>query len=168
MKREMDSGACREYEARQEDSLSGQLSGADAEEVAEHLETCGACSAALADARASVNLLHLAEPPLDPDPGFSRIVMARIRTELNPARESRGLWQPFVALAWRFAATATVALALMVTYDVVASRQQPASRNTASVQAGDMRDLFTTDADRIPANRDDVLIMVAEENHGKH
>ncbi len=168
MNPEMDNRACSEYEAKLEDYLSGQLSGADANEVAEHLKTCGACRAAFEEARASVAFLRLAEPSPHPDPGFARIVMARIRTEAESTRETRGLWQPFVALAWRFAATATLCLAAMVTYGVVASHQRVTRPSTASVQTPEMRDLFTTDADRVPLNPDDVLIMVAEDNHGKH
>ena len=164
MKPKMDSRACSAYEAKLEDYLSGQLSGAHASEIVEHLKTCAACSAALEDARASLRLLAVAEPSPNPDPGFARVVMARIRTELDASRE-KGLWQPFVFLAWRFAATATLALVLMVTYGVVASHQRLAP-NATSVQSAEVRDLFTTDTDRVPANRDDVLIMVAEDIHG--
>jgi len=165
MNLETDSGACSAYEARLEDYLSGQLSGADSSEVAEHLKACGACSAALEEARASVRLLALAERSPDPGPGFARIVMVRIRTELEASRE-KGLWQPFVSLAWRFAATATLGLVLLVTYGVFASHERLARPAAPSMQSAEARDFFTTDADRVPANRDDVLIMVAEDNDG--
>jgi len=165
MNQETDRTACSAYEAKLEEYLSGQLSGADASEVAEHLRTCGACNAALEDARASVRLLSLAEASPHPGPGFARIVMARIRTELEASRE-KGLWQPFVSLAWRFAATAALGLVLMITYGMVTSHQQAPRPNASSMQSAEVRDFFTNDADRVPANRDDVLIMVAEDNHG--
>jgi anti-sigma factor RsiW len=157
--------ACRQYEAKLEDYLSGQLSGADAKQVTEHLKGCGTCSAALEDARASVQLLRVMDSTPDPGVAFARTAMARIRVEI--AEEAKGFWQPFVTLAWRFAATATVALAVMVSYEAIQSRAQPAETTVASLQQAEVRDLFTTDADRVPANRDDVLVMVAETEDGK-
>jgi anti-sigma factor RsiW len=162
---ELASLACRQYEAKLEDYLSGLLSGADAKQVTEHLKGCGACSGALEDARASVQLLRVADSTSDPGPAFARTSMARIRVEI--AEEARGFWQPFVRLAWRFAATATVALAVMASYEVMRPHAQSAETTVASVQQSEVRDLFTTDADRIPANRDDVLVMVAETENGK-
>jgi anti-sigma factor RsiW len=162
----MDSGACSGYESRLEDYLGGQLSSSDARQVAEHLKSCGACRSALEEAAASVRLLRLAESAGDPGPRFARIVMARIRFEREALRETRGFWQPFVSLAWRFAATATLALAVMVTYDV-ARQQRTSDPNMTSARATEVRDLFTTDTDRVPVNRDDVLLMVAERDHGK-
>lgn len=163
----MDSGACPGYEAKLEDYVAGRLSNAQMNEVAEHLKSCAACDAAVNDAAASMRLLHLAESVGEPGPGFARVVMARIRSEREASRETRGFWQPFVSLAWRFAATATLALALMVTYDVAQHGRSPQPYVT-SARATEVRDLFTTDADRVPANRDDVLlVMVAEADHGK-
>jgi anti-sigma factor RsiW len=159
--------ACPQYEARLEDFVSGELSGADARDLTQHLKSCAGCSAALEDAAVSTRLLRLAEASPDPGPAFGRTVMARIRSEQEVAREPRGFWQPFISLAWRFAATATLALALMVTYDV-RWHQEGSVPGTASVRQGEVHDLFTTDADRVPTNRDDVLIMVAEENHGNN
>jgi anti-sigma-K factor RskA len=161
------SQACTGYEAKLEDYLSGQLSGTDAKQVAEHLKNCGGCAAALSDARASVRLLQVADCTPDPGSAFAHTSMARIRMEIAASEEAKGFWQPFVSLAWRFAATATVALAVMAGYDVVRQRTQLPEPTVASVQQADVRDLFTTDADRVPANRDDVLVMVAETEHGK-
>jgi anti-sigma factor RsiW len=165
MNAEAKSGACLEYEAKLEDYLGGQLSGADARDLAGHLQRCEPCSAALEDARASVRLLQLAEAAPDPGPAFPRVVMARIRTELETGREARGLWQLFISLAWRFAATATLALVVMVTVEV-AQHQRQTEPNVASVHSAEVRDLFTTEAERVPSTRDDVLLMVAETEHG--
>jgi anti-sigma factor RsiW len=164
MNSEFHSGACTEYEARLEDFLGGGLSGAEKREVTEHLQSCPACKSAVEEVGASSHLLSFMEASADPGPAFARIVMARIRSE-EAARESRGFWQPFVSLAWRFAATAALALVVMVTYDV-RFHQAGAVASGASVQQGDIHDLFATDADRVATNPDDVLIPAAEDNHG--
>jgi hypothetical protein len=166
MNAEVNSGSCPEYEARLEDYLSGQLCGANVRELTEHLKRCVGCKAALEDAKASVRLMRFVGAAPNPGAGFARIVMARIRSGRESSRDTRGLWQPFVAFAWRFAATATLALALMVTYDVTRHERSP-QPNMAAVPASEMRDLFTTDADRVPASRDEALLMVAEADHGK-
>jgi anti-sigma factor RsiW len=166
MNSEFHSGTCLEYEAKLEDFLAGELLGAEKKEVTEHLQSCSACKSAVEEARASSRLLSFIDVSPDPGPAFARIVMARIRSE-EVVRQPRGFWQPFVSLAWRFAATATLALVVMVTYDVRV-HQAGAAPGGSTVQQSDAHDLFTTDADRVPTNRDDVLIMVAEENHGSN
>jgi anti-sigma factor RsiW len=157
--------ACPDYEAKLEDSLSGELSGAEKRDVAEHVKSCASCRAAMADAEMSSRLLRLMEASADPGPAFSRIVMARIRSEQEGARQ-RGFWQPFVSLAWRFAATAALALVVMVTYDVT-SHETATEPNEVVAQSTPIHDLFPADADRVSANRDDVLLMTAETEHGK-
>jgi anti-sigma factor RsiW len=166
MNSEFHSGACAEYETRLEDFLGGELSGAEKREVTEHFHTCPACKSAVEEAGVSSRLLSFVDASPDPGPAFARIVMARIRSE-EAARESRGFWQPFVFLAWRFAATAALALVVMVTYDV-RLHQAGAAAGGASVQQSDIHDLFTTDADRAANNPDDVLIPAAEDNHGSN
>jgi anti-sigma factor RsiW len=158
--------ACPEYEAKLEDFLSGGLSGTDKRDVAEHLQGCASCKAALDEAAMSARLLRLMEASADPGPAFSKIVMARIRSEQEASRQPRGFWQPFVSLAWRFAATAALAFVVMVTYDVT-SHQASTEGNGVFAEQSQVRDLFTTDANTAPANRDDFLLMVAEQEHGK-
>lgn len=160
--------ACMEYEGRLEDYLSGQLSGADAKALADHLAQCGGCRAAVELAASGTRLLALAEPTPDPGSGFTPIAMARIRHEIA-AEASRSFWQPFVAVAWRFAATVTVALALTLSYQAVQARRAPATETAiAQARINDMRYIFTTEQDRVPSSRDDVLIMVAETKNGNH
>ncbi|HXN97629.1 MAG TPA: hypothetical protein VN881_01060 [Candidatus Acidoferrales bacterium] len=158
--------ACPEFEVLLEDHLTGDLSGADAKILAEHLEDCVACSAALEHAAPSVQLLRAAPPSADPGPGYSRMVMARIRAEISKRGEQKSIWQPFVSLAWRFAATATLALALLVTFDAVRHVQYDRQTDLAYVPVTETRDLFPDPAG-LPANRDEVLMMVADTNHGK-
>jgi predicted anti-sigma-YlaC factor YlaD len=167
MEAKSNQAACAEFEALLEDHLTGDLSGADARKLAEHLEGCGACSIALERAAPSVQLLRSAQPAADPGPGFSRLVMARIRAEMSRRGEQKSIWQPFVALAWRFAATATLALALLVTFDAVRHVRYDRQTDLTYVPVTETRDLFPDPA-QPPANRDEVLMMVADTNHGKH
>src|SRR5271165_3717981 len=109
--------ACSQYEAMLEDQLQGVLRGPEAAMLAEHLATCPGCRAALEDAAMSARLLAIAEPAADPGAGFSRIVMARIREQLQTS-EGRSIWRPVVSVAWRFAATAAFALVLLVSFDL--------------------------------------------------
>jgi anti-sigma factor RsiW len=166
MEAKSNQAACTEFEALLEDHLTGDLSGADARKLAEHLEGCGACGIALEHAAPSMQLLRAAQPAADPGPGFSRVVMARIRAEMSRRGEQKSIWQPFVSLAWRFAATATLALALLVTFDAVRHMRNERQPNMAFVPITETRDLFPDPAG-LPANRDEVLMMVADTNHGK-
>lgn len=166
MNLESNSGACSEYEARLEDYLSGHLSGTDAKAVADHLGLCGGCRAAIDEAATTARLLRLMEPTPDPEPGFARTTMARIRQEV--AEEGKGFWQPFVALAWRFAATVAVVLALGLSYETAREHWAPAETTVAQARLNDMRYMFTAEQDRVPSSRDDVLILVAEAKNGNH
>lgn len=156
--------ACPDYEAKLEDFLSGELPGAEKREVSDHIKACVSCKRALDEAQMSSRLLQLMDMSPDPGPAFSRVVMARIRSE-EVARQSRGFWQPFVSLAWRFAATAALALVAMVTYDVTS--HQVTSEPTAPVAQAQLRDMFTTDATSTPASRDEFLLVSAESENGK-
>lgn len=167
MNAEANSGACFEYEARLEDYLAGHLIAAEANAVADHLSRCGGCRAAVDEAATSVRLLRLMEPTPDPGPGFARIAMARINQQLA-AEEGKGFWQPFVALAWRFAATVAVVLALGLSYEAVRKHRAPVETTVAQARLNDMRNMFSAEQDRVPSTRDDVLIMVAETKNGNH
>jgi len=167
METEFKSPACPEYESFLEDYIAGELSSDDSARVSEHLHDCAGCRSALDLAAASARLLRLAEPAADPGPGFARVVMARIRADLDRRASERSIWQPFVSLAWRFAATATLALAVLVTYDATLQGRPQSSFASAARQA-EARDLFP-DPGAAPATRDQMLMMmVSESSHGKH
>jgi anti-sigma factor RsiW len=163
--REYKSSACGEYEALLEDSISGEIGGTDALRLSDHLKACAGCREAREEAALSPRLLRLMEATADPGPGFARDVMARIRNDRD-VRAERGFWQPLVSMGWRFAATATVALALLVAYDSRSHVQQPV-QETASLDASRIPDIFSPDPARVPSSRDEVLMMVAEDEHGK-
>jgi anti-sigma factor RsiW len=158
--------ACTQYEVMLEDFVNGELDSADAKILAEHLKDCGGCRSAFQDASACARLLRVSEPTPDPGPGFARIVMARIRAEeAASAAEGKSLWQPFVSLAWRFAATAAIGLAALMTYDL--SGHAALDSITVLAQQSEARDFFSSNAVNPPRSRDDVLMLVAESNHGK-
>ncbi|MGA8145177.1 MAG: zf-HC2 domain-containing protein [Candidatus Acidiferrales bacterium] len=159
------SSACAEYEALLEDSVSGEIGGADAIRLSQHLKDCAGCREALEFVALSPRLLRLAEASADPGPGFARGVMARLRTDKD-VRAERGFWQPLISLAWRFAATASLALAVLVAYDTTAHKNpEPA---VAAIEASQLPDLFSPDPARVPTTRDEVMMMFAENEHGKH
>ena len=157
-------GACTNREAMLEDYLEGALSAADTKIAEQHWQNCAACRGALDLAASSVRLLRLAGPSNGPGQAFARTVMARIRAaEQDGAAERAGFWQPLVRLGWRFAATATIALGVLVSYDAGwGHRAQP---NGATARLIGVSDFFAPDPANPPANRDEVLMMVAETNH---
>jgi anti-sigma-K factor RskA len=164
--KEFATSACADYEAVLEDYLNGELGAADAKRVADHRKQCAGCNEAIEHAAASVRLLRASGPLPQPSPAFARTVMARIRmAERQQMAERAGFWQPFVSLGWRFAATASLAVALLLTFAVRSgNRPQP---NVASVRPIIVtHDLFAPDPSRAPANRDEALMMVAENDHG--
>ncbi len=163
MEADFNKPACLDFEALLEDHVTGDLSNADAEKLAEHLESCVACTWALENAAPSVDLLRTLSPAADPGPGFSRMMMARVRQELSRLNEEKSIWQPFISLAWRFAATATLALAVLVTFDAV---RHSNNSEIAEMHPAGTRELFP-DPGRLPANSDEVLMMVADTNHGQ-
>ena len=160
--------ACAAYETLLEDYLAGGLAGAEAERATAHLKTCAACRGALDEAASSARLLKmagiLAGPAPEPGPAFARIVMARIRSAEQPSAQEARFWHPFVSLAWRFAATAALALAFLVTYATV-WHGQAGGNNTVAIET-ETHDIFSPDPAQQPASRDDVLMIVAGSDHG--
>src|ERR1700723_4807635 len=98
--REYKSSACPDYEALLEDSISGEIGGADALRLSEHLKTCAGCLEARQHVALTPRLLHLAEATAEPGAGFSRDVMAPIRTDRD-VRAEKGFWQALVSMGWR-------------------------------------------------------------------
>ena len=164
MNMEMKNTACSEYEALLEDSISGELGGMDAARLSHHLQSCAGCREALEFVSLSPRLLRLGERNTDPGPGFARDVIARIRMDKD-VRAEKSFWQPLVSLSWRFAATATLALAVLVAYDST-SHNQP-DPTVASLSASQPQDIFSPDPTRMPMSRDEVMMIVAENKHGK-
>jgi predicted anti-sigma-YlaC factor YlaD len=160
------STACLQYEALLEDYLEGVLDEAGAETARQHLLDCAGCKGAFDRASGSVRLLRIAEPTAAPDLAFARNVMARISlAEQERTAEHAGFWQPIVALGWRFAATATLAVGLLVSCDIGWSHYD-ARLNVPSARSIE-GNLFAPEPARAPMNGDEVLMMVAETSHAK-
>ena len=159
------SPACRRYEALLEDFSNGELSGAHQKKTAEHLRGCSGCREALENARAGTKLFRMAEATADPGSRFALRVMAHIRAEESKrAIERTAFWQPVVSLAWKFAATAMLALVVLLTYAVTGSRKsQPVAQVRQSSAAAE---IFSPNPMRPPVNGDEVLMMVAETDYG--
>ena len=158
-------GACAEYEAHLEDFLNGDLGGGEAKNLADHLSHCSGCRAALDGAKGSGALLRSALPTPDPGPGFPKIVMARIHAvQEKAAAERRTFWHWLVGLEWRFAATAALVVAALLTYDVKWNRTPQSGLWLA--QQAETRDIFSLNPRVVPVTQDDVLIMIAEGDHG--
>ena len=157
--------ACLQYEALLEDYLEGVLDEAGAETARKHLRDCAGCNEAFDRASGSVRLLRIAEPAAAPDVAFARNVMARIGlAEQERTAERAGFWQPIVALGWRFAATATLAVGVLVSCDIGWSHYARLNVPSARSIEGN---LFAPEPARAPANGDEVLMMLAETSHGK-
>ena len=162
--------ACESYEALLEDYLSGELDGSERVRAEKHVASCGGCRKALNDASSGNRLLEFAGSFPDgaptPGPDFARVAMARIRAEETAVEEGVSFWQPFVSMAWKFAATAAFGLALLLTYTVSGTNRQ--QTEVASVSQMDTQDIFSPDPTIPPADRDEVLMMVTGSDYGKH
>ncbi|MGH9756643.1 MAG: hypothetical protein ACRD4M_02810, partial [Candidatus Acidiferrales bacterium] len=134
---------CREFEALFEDALGAESGGEEARRAEEHAKVCETCRTAWHDARGGTTLLRVAAQAAEPAPfpgwGYERVIMARIRAhQIND--EKTGLWQPLVFLASRLAISATLALGLLLAYDVTA--HPAATANVAGMRAAQPGDLL--------------------------
>jgi anti-sigma factor RsiW len=162
---EFRTSACVPYEAELEDYVNGELGEAEKAKLIGHLKTCAGCADALAEAQVSARLLRAAEPAADPGVGFSRMVMARIRNEME-SREEKSIWRPVVSLAWKLSATAALALVMLVTFDARRHQNLRSQNELAMIAANQVPELLSDEV-RPPANRDETLIFMAEGN-AKH
>ena len=157
--------ACAEREPQIEDLLSEELHGAERERLVQHIQDCAGCTAAFESAKLSQRLLRVAGPSQDPGPAFTRMVLARIRTEQQASGASdKKYWQPLVAFASRFAISATLALGLLVAYGTMTKVVHAPS--VASLGASQPSEIFP-DPSNAARSRDDVMLWLAENNHGK-
>ena len=163
---EFRTSACGEREAALEDYLNGELAETETAKLTEHLKSCAGCANALAEAQVSARLLRVGEPAADPGAGFSRVAMARIRNEMEN-REEKSFWRPVVSLAWKLSATAALAVVVLVTFDT-RRHQNRVSQDEFAVVAADEAPELLSDEARLPSNRDETLILMAEGSNAKH
>jgi anti-sigma factor RsiW len=162
-------GACPEFEALLEDRISGEISNADAAALDAHLASCSHCAQALAYVEATPRLLRIAEPAADPGPSFAHLTMAHIRQSReveNQRAEEKSIWNPFVSLAWKFAATSAVAVALLLSFGV--TRNPGAGSSGSYISSGDDSGLFSDSVSQQHNDREDFLLPDgAEGTHGR-
>ncbi len=160
-----DQNACRNYETLLESYLDGELSSGEAEAVSKHMAACGACREAVEVARASARLLRASgEPAGDPGAAFTARVMAAVRAQEEKEEAGRGFWGPVEELSSRLALSAALALALLVGYGL--TPYASGSPEATSARQSTAPDIFPELAHQ-PMNRDEVLMTIAETNHGK-
>lgn len=156
--------ACAEFEELLETYLTGGLELEKAERVAEHLAKCAPCRDALEEARLSGKLIRLAfEPAEEPGPAFTRLTMAKVRAAAKGQSEQTRFWHPLEALALRLVFSAAIAVALLFAYSMrTNSLAYPPATVTVASSA---RDIFP-DLAAQPASGDEVLMAIAEREHG--
>jgi hypothetical protein len=158
--------ACSEYEVFLEDYLEGTLEGASARKLTEHLKSCAGCSEALADASSAAHWLHQVEATPDPGPGFSHMVMARIRTHESQNRAS--FWEPFISLAWKFATTAALALVVMLAYASHGNNSVAVNTSSSAITVpSGVQDLLVASQSGVPETRGDMVRMVTESDNAE-
>jgi predicted anti-sigma-YlaC factor YlaD len=161
--------ACRQYEQPLADYATGDLGPLYAKSVEEHMGECADCRSAFENAKDTARLFDMARPYFEkapePRPEFARLTMARIRVENDRAGEVSSLWQPLVSFAWRFAATAMLALMILLTYAVRGHGRS--QKVVGPIGQQQLADVFAPDPTRVPANQDEVLLMLAESNHAE-
>jgi len=157
--------ACPEFEAVLEDYISDDLSGAERESVAVHLQSCAACSAAAEAVLQGREILQFAgEAAADPGPFFTRRVMSRISAlDPRPAMEA-SFWKPLEIFARRAVWASAGAVALLVMY--VNLSGAPAQPQVAQVRPNEQTGLFS-DSSTVPANRDEAFLTITDVRHGE-
>jgi hypothetical protein len=108
----------------------------DERRVDEHLATCGVCQASWSELKRTLSLVDAADVP-EPDPGFERVMWARVREAL-PAPSTRWSWW-----SWKVLVPA-VGIAALVVAAVVArpmwkTRTPAPSGVTAAADTDTMR-----------------------------
>lgn len=167
MDAELKGSACRDYQTLLEDYLSGELDAGAAERFLAHLNRCTACREAFEMVRLSSRIVRAArEPQADPGPGFSLRVMAAIREEGARRAAGGAFWRPLESLAWRLAVTAALVLAFLLGYGLRASFAPARPTPPQVALQPEVRDIFPEPIQQ-PASRDEVLISMAEKNHGR-
>ena len=157
--------ACPEYEAVLEDYLGGALENGASRKIAEHLKACAGCSRALEDAAAASEMLRGVARVPDPGPGFTHMVMARVRTAESESRTS--FWEPFVSMAWKFATTAALALVVMLAYATHGISSTANNNVVAVAPQGEVQQMLMAGQSMVPATRSDMVRMVTESDNAE-
>ncbi len=157
--------ACPEFEAVLEDYVTDELSGAERESVAAHLQTCSACAVTVESALSGRSILRFAgESAADPGPFFTRRVMARINALAERPAAETSFWKPLEIFAGRAVWASAGAIALLVMY--VNLSGTPSQPQVAQVRPNEQTGLFT-DPTIVPSNRDETFLTITDVRHGE-
>jgi hypothetical protein len=159
--------ACPQFEALLEDLLDDGLETAEKERVLRHVQECAGCSGAFESAaQVSKFLRHsLSVDGESPDAAFGRRAMAAIRIEEEEIAEENSFWRPMQVLAWRLAASAALAVALLFAYARFLPAPPPPAMQIIAQQTSDLE--LIPDPAHHPINGEEVLLMGSEFNYGK-
>lgn len=159
--------ACPQFEALLEDLLDDGLGTAEKDRVLRHVQECNGCRVAFESAaQVSKFLRHsLAFDGENPDAAFARRAIAAIRVEEEEIAEENSFWRPMQVLAWRLAASAALAVALLFAYARFLPPPPTPATQIIAQQTSDL-ELIPDPAAR-PNNGDEVLLMGSESNYGK-
>lgn len=153
--------ACEALEARLEDHLAGNDSGAD---LVAHLGRCVACRDALESARLAGELLREGiAPAAAPHPVFASRVVAHIRAREAESPGANDLWGALEVLARRLALGAAMALVLLGVYVGVVGVPQEAGNGQAQAEANANFPSLVGQQN----NSDEILQAFADMNHGR-
>lgn len=157
--------ACPEFEAVLEDYVTDELSGAERERVAAHLQTCSACAVMVESALSGRSILRFAgEAAADPGPFFTRRVMARINALAERPMAESSFWKPLEIFARRAVWASAGAIALLVMY--VNLSGTPSQPQVAQIRPNEQTGLFT-DPTIVPSNRDETFLNITDVRHGE-
>ncbi len=153
--------ACKQYEAEWEGYLDrAQAAPAEADVLAAHLESCAACRQAVENARLAGSLIRESlESTPEPSGAFATRVMANIRAEEERRQQ---FWRPLESLAARVALTAAT---LLLASGFYLSQFAPQS-NRADRKAQSDGEASLVPGSQ-PTNKDEVLLTLAGNNHGR-
>jgi anti-sigma factor RsiW len=165
MNNEENLSVCKTSEALLEDYISGELTRAEAKQLAAHAQTCAACREALREAQMSARLVRATfEPAEEPGPAFTHLVMARINAAEAWMRQQRDFWRPFERLAWRLAFTAALALVFLFAYGWEVNNAGTASAVPTPTAFAQPAETFTPPA-AVPSSPDEVFMAIVEKQH---
>jgi hypothetical protein len=151
---------CRRYEARLEDALEGA---ADAE-LAQHVNQCAGCRAALERAQVAAAMLRVAEQPVrEADGRFVARVMALIRNEQEARATAGAFWVPVQTLASRLALAAGMLLLALSLY-VYKTTPRQVAQQPARAEAAATADFPQPPAQ--PSDKDEVLASLSGSHYG--
>ena len=156
--------ACRRYEARLEDYLTGAHEARSDRELLAHLESCARCRAGLEAAQLSREWLRGGlGPGLEPNPGFGARVLAGIRAEEGRRAAASDFWRLLEVLALRLVVTAALLLLVLAFYEFKFAPPPRAGQASAQTEMTEGFPALTGQ----PSGQDEVLLSLAENGHGR-